>query len=69
MKYRNGQELLPGWKLTFQETANGVFRVVLRNEYGPEIATTCTDPELQDTIVTMKADVLRMMAQLRAKRR
>lgn len=56
MNYRNGEEVLPGWRLTYEEFANSAFKITLRHIYGSEISRTCIDSELEKTFDQMKED-------------
>lgn len=43
MPIRNGNQILPGWTLEFEEVSNNVYKVTLTDNFGRQSSTTDTD--------------------------
>lgn len=40
LESQNGNQILPGWTLYFNEVSNGVYKVLLTDDFGRQVSTT-----------------------------
>ncbi len=62
---RNGQEIIKGWVLLYEEVSNNVFKVRLTDSYGRIVESTGTDLEI--LVEENKSSALNIEKQIKEK--
>jgi hypothetical protein len=63
---QNGQEIIQGWFLTYEEISNNVYKVRLTDAYGRIVEATGTD--LEKLVEENKVSAMKIEEQIKEKR-